>query len=131
TVTVIPNIPEINVTPTSLSAELLPASTITHTLTIANSGEANLDWSVFTAPFDCGNPGSLLWAAADLFAGTTLPGGVDEVVVTFSSTGSSPGNLEGLLCVASNDADEPVVAVPLNLTIVEVVRNLLPVIVRP
>lgn len=131
TVTVMSNIPEINVTPTSLSAQLPPNSTTKTGLTIANAGMADLEWSVSVAPYDCGSPGVLLWAAADVAEGTTPPGGTNEVVVTFSSTGSPLGDYEGLLCVTSNDPDEPVVAVPLNLSIVEAVRNLLPVIVRP
>ena len=130
TVPVVETAPDIAVTPASLSADLIPTGQITAGVTISNDGDADLTWTAFFAPFECTAPGALLWAAVDPTSGTTAPGASSNLTVTFSAAGSPLGELMGVLCVASNDPDEPVVAVPLALTIHEI-RSLLPIIYRP
>jgi hypothetical protein len=50
--------------------------------------------------------------------------------VSFDATGLAAGPLTGLLCLTSNDPDEPLVVVPLNLTVNQVDYQVhLPVII--
>jgi uncharacterized membrane protein len=51
-------------------------------------------------------------------SGTTSGGNATDVTVTFDSTGLTVGNTyTGTLCIESNDAVNPVVSVPLTLTV--------------
>lgn len=109
--------PDIAVAPGSLAAGLLPNQQMTATVTISNTGDAALNWMVAFAATDCNAPGVLLWASAAPPNGTTSPGGQSEVVVTFDAGGAAAEELTGVLCVGSNDPDEPLVAVPLTLTV--------------
>ncbi|MBP6786019.1 MAG: hypothetical protein KA170_00420 [Candidatus Promineofilum sp.] len=122
--------PDINVAPASLSADLIPTGQITAGVTISNDGDADLTWTAYFAPFECDAPGALLWASAGPTGGTTAPGATSDLTVTFTAAGSPLGELMGVLCVASNDPDEPVVTVPLTLTLHEI-RSLLPIIYKP
>ncbi|MEZ4541156.1 MAG: hypothetical protein R3C43_14385 [Chloroflexota bacterium] len=130
TVPVIGAAADIDVAPASLSADLIPTGQTTAGVTISNSGDANLTWTVFFAPFECTTPGALLWASVNPTGGTTAPGAASDVTVTFTAAGSPLGDLMGVLCVSSNDPDEPVVSVPLTLTLHEI-RSFLPIIFKP
>lgn len=131
TVTVEPigQAPDIGVQPAALAAELSPNGLLTRTLAINNSGNANLEWAISLAPESCAAPGVVSWASFGPGNGTTEPGGANEVIVTFVATGAPVGNeVTGLLCITSNDPDEPVVAVPLSL-MVDAIKLRLPIIV--
>ncbi len=119
TVTVLPppTAPEIAVTPEAMEVETGPDGQVERTLTVSNSGDGELTWSIQLAPESCDAPGVLLWASAAPPSGTTAPGGLSDVTVTFDAAGLAPDTYAGFLCVASNDADEPLVAVPLTLTV--------------
>ena len=122
--------PNIEVSPGSLAADLLPNAQISQSVTISNTGAADLTWTLFYAPFECTTPGALLWASADAAGGTTAPGAASVVNVTFNAAGSPVGELSGVLCIAGNDPDEPLVSLPLALTIHEI-RTYLPIIIKP
>jgi hypothetical protein len=59
------------------------------------------------------------WLSVSPTSGSTAPGAVSEVTVSFDSAGLSVGEYEALLCVASNDPVSPVVEVPVSLSVVE------------
>jgi hypothetical protein len=58
------------------------------------------------------------WLSENPTSGTVPPGQCADVTVTFDSTGLAAGDYFGSLAVASNDPDEPVVTVPVQLTVV-------------
>jgi len=49
---------------------------------------------------------------------TTPAGGSSSIDVTFDSTGIAVGTYDALLCVLSNDPDEPLVEVPVTMEVV-------------
>jgi hypothetical protein len=57
------------------------------------------------------------WLSVSPTGGTTDPGSSTEVTVTYDSTGLSEGFYTGSLCVNSDDPDEPVVTVPVTMTV--------------
>ena len=61
--------------------------------------------------------GDIPWFSANPTTGTTPPGGTDTLDATFDSTGLSPGSYSGNLCVLSNDPDEALVVVPVDLEV--------------
>jgi hypothetical protein len=69
-------------------------------------------------PALCEEISDIPWLSASPAAGTTPAGDSTEVDVTFDSTGLAHGVYTGTLCINSNDADEPLVLVPVELTVV-------------
>jgi hypothetical protein len=68
-------------------------------------------------PVDQCEPADVPWASADPTSGTT-PAGVSTVVdVTFDSSGLPLGVYTGTLCIESNDPVDPVIRVPLVITV--------------
>jgi hypothetical protein len=59
----------------------------------------------------------LPWLSASPTSGTTAPASSSDVTVSFDSTGYGPGTYTGLLCVNSNDNQNPVVRVPVTMTV--------------
>ncbi|MPZ27971.1 MAG: hypothetical protein GEV12_16565 [Micromonosporaceae bacterium] len=111
--------PVIGVTPSSIAAEQRPGELTEHPLTIGNTGEGRLDWRVAGAAGSCDTPGDVPWLAATPGSGSTPGGGSSAVTVTVDSTDLAPGGHSANLCVTSNDPAQPVVAVPVTLTVLE------------
>jgi hypothetical protein len=65
----------------------------------------------------CAAVDDIPWASLSATSGTTAPFSSESVDVTFDSTGLGLGTYTGNLCVTSNDPDEPLVIVPLTLTV--------------
>jgi hypothetical protein len=57
------------------------------------------------------------WVSASPISGTIAPAGTQPVDVTFDSTGLADGTYTGNLCVASDDPDDPMIMVPVTLTV--------------
>jgi hypothetical protein len=66
----------------------------------------------------CDFPNDIPWVSVEPITGTTMPGESSIADVTFDSTGLGLGIYEGTLCVSSNDPVNPIVQVPLTLTVV-------------
>ncbi len=65
----------------------------------------------------CTNPADVPWLSASPLTGSVSPSGSQPVTVTFDSTGLSVGVYDANLCILSNDPEEPIVAVPVTLSI--------------
>ena len=61
----------------------------------------------------CGAP----WITYSSTSGTLAIGADEDITVTLDSTGLASGVHEGAICVASDDADEPMTVVPVTLTV--------------
>lgn len=113
-------VPAIAVTPGSISATQPPGEVSEHSLTIGNTGDADLTWLIAEdAGGPCDTPSDVPWLAAAPGNGSTPADGSSAVTVTVDSTGLAPGELTATLCVLSNDPAQPIVAVPVTLTVLE------------
>ena len=65
----------------------------------------------------CSAPSDLPWASVNPASGTTAAGASSNVTVTFNASGLAAGPYNGLLCVGSDDPVNPLVAVPVALTV--------------
>ena len=64
----------------------------------------------------CVSPSDVPWLSLDSTSGTTVPAATSTVTVTLDSTGLEGGtDHHANLCVESNDADTPLVVVPVTL----------------
>jgi uncharacterized repeat protein (TIGR01451 family) len=109
--------PRISVSPASLLATLNPGQTGNETLTIGNTGDANLNWTIDESDDGCATFADVGWVNVSSTAGTTTPSTSDDVTVTFDATGLAAGNQAGSLCVGSDDPTNSMVEVPLTLTV--------------
>ncbi len=65
----------------------------------------------------CTAPEDIAWLSVSDTTGSLDEGEDTDVTVTFNSTGLALGEYEAVLCVESNDPANPVVEVPVNLTV--------------
>ena len=100
-------LPDITVTPLSLSVVLNAGDTATRTLTIGNVGTANLTWNLAEVP-------NVAWLSGAPTGGIVTPMGSNDVMVTFIAP-SAVGVYTATLRVSSNDPDEPTVDVLVTL----------------
>ncbi|MBN1954268.1 MAG: S8 family serine peptidase [Anaerolineae bacterium] len=75
-----------------------------------------------TTPETCDLINNIPWVSLFPEEGATLPGESSIVDVTFDSAGLGLGYYTGTLCIASNDPVDPLVMVPLTMTVVECVK---------
>jgi hypothetical protein len=85
---------------------------------LGTPGVTQLGYVAFQSGGPCSSPSDLPWLSVNPTAGTTAPGGTSPVDVTFDSTGIAVGTYDGVLCVNSNDPDEPLVEVPVQMEVV-------------
>ncbi|MEW5986153.1 MAG: hypothetical protein AB1791_05935 [Chloroflexota bacterium] len=90
---------------------------------ITNAGAGPLNFFVddveldVTGSLGCATPSELSWLTVAPESGATPAGQTSVVNVTFDSTGLPGGVYYGTLCINSDDDDEPLVSVPLTLTV--------------
>jgi PKD repeat protein len=101
---------DIAVSPPELTITLNPDTTFTRTLFVENVGDANLSWKVTENP-------ARDWLSESPITGTIAPAGNQPVDVLFNATGLTIGVYTTTLEVTSNDPDEPLVNIPVALTV--------------
>lgn len=104
---------------------------LNQTLTISNTGRANLSWNVteHTGP-SCPSPAELSWISVTPLSGTLSPANQSPLQITLDSTGLTAGTTStGTLCFTSNDPNLPQVTVPLTLQVLQFKLHL-PLIIR-
>jgi hypothetical protein len=102
--------PGIELSLSSLAATLCGGTWAATTFGLCNIGTAPLDWTLDEVP-----PAG--WVSESPPAGTLAPNACRPVEVTFDATALPPGTYATALHVASNDPDEPDIALPLTLTV--------------
>ncbi len=104
-------LPQVQVSPSALSARLDPGQRAERGLLISNTGEADLAWTLSQSP-------SVTWLAAEPLSGTLPPLQTGAVTVTFDAQGVSSGTYTSALQLDSNDPARPRLSVPVSLTVV-------------
>jgi hypothetical protein len=113
--------PGIDVAPGSLQSTQQIDVAAQQTITVSNTGGADLLWSVteHDGP-SCASPIGLAWASVIPLSGTLTPGSQAPLQVTFDSTGLTAGlTYTGTLCFTSNDPGAPSVTAPLTLQVLQ------------
>ena len=114
--------PHITAAERSYSKTLLEGQTTSDTLVIGNTApevDEPLNWTITEAVSDCATPSDLPWVCTRATSGSVASaGGVQNVSVDFNTAGIG-GNtsVTGVLCLASNDAGEALITIPVSLAI--------------
>jgi len=66
------------------------------------------------------DPAPGLWLSVDPISGSVAPAGTTQLTVTLDATSLAEGDYSGSITITSNDPDESVVVVPVNLTVATV-----------
>jgi hypothetical protein len=66
---------------------------------------------------DCSNPADVPWLAETPASGSVAGGASQDVVVTADATGLDAGTYNAVLCVATNDPVNGLIAVPVSMTV--------------
>jgi hypothetical protein len=65
----------------------------------------------------CSAPTDIAWLSLSTTGGSTAAGGSSDVTLTYNSASLAQGTYTGSLCLESNDADEPLISLPLSLNV--------------
>jgi hypothetical protein len=65
----------------------------------------------------CSDPQDVPWISETPTAASDMPDETTEVTMTFDATNLSPGSYSAYLCITSNDPGNPMLHVPVNLTV--------------
>lgn len=101
--------PGITVDPTSFDVTMLPDTIWTDTLTIGNTGGADLTYDI--------SDGAYPWLDVSPDSGSVAPGGSDQLTVTVDTSGLAPGDYIAEIVIASNDPDKNLITVPVTLQV--------------
>jgi len=112
--------PDIEVEPTSINVTLETGEETSRTLTIFNTGSADLVWNL--------DPTVVSWLNISPTSGTVVPDGSVELTLSFDASGLALGNYATNVVVTSNDPDEPRVEIPVNLLVAK--KIYLPLVLR-
>ena len=100
--------PDIHPSITSITETLPAGSSKADTLLLENAGNANLTYSLAD---------DRAWITLNPESGIVPPTMRDTVVVNISASMLSPGTYLGQITVNSNDPDQPVINIPVHLTV--------------
>ena len=110
-----------DVDPDSISRSVREGNTVNANLKISNfasPGADRLTWEITETTSDCATPSDLSWVTLSDTSGTVPGDRHDSVQVRFNSAGiDAPATVTGKLCIATNDAANPVIEVPLTLQV--------------
>ena len=93
-------------------------------LAVGNDGGGALSYAITTAaagdgstPPDCDMPVTLPWLSIAPASGSVVGDTHDDVALTFDANAVAAGEYAATLCVASNDATQPLRAIPLSFSV--------------
>lgn len=115
--------PVVAVDTVGLSLDVVLGQESSGTFEIGNDGGGTLTWQITEAAAvargtgGCENPTDIDWLSVSPTSGTANAVAPSTVTVTVSPTMLSEGEHSALLCVSSNDEENPLVEIPVTITV--------------
>jgi hypothetical protein len=104
--------------PSKLAVALGAGAQRIERLAIGNHGGGTLDYTITTAAGDdCSTTATLPWLSIATGNGSVVGDTEDDVALVFDASAVAAGDYTGTLCVASNDAAQPMRAIPLGFSV--------------
>ncbi len=111
-------LPEIDVTPASLTASAVAGGSVAVAFDIDNNGNAALDWTADTSSAGCATPVTVPWIVLDPTGGSIAAGaGAATVDVTLDAATLTPGVYSANICLHSNDVANDPLTLPVDFTV--------------
>lgn len=107
---------------TPIAVSLRPNETQVQNLELGNDGAAALSWSVdfdVSGAVPCEALPGLSWLSASPASDSLASDSSQTIGLTFDSTGQPGGLHEGSICLATDDADNALIVVPVQMTVEE------------
>src|SRR5699024_1094359 len=103
-----------DVSPASFSLTLGPNDSTAHTdeLVISNNGTGELDWGLYSSTDGYESPEPADWLSVGSDEGTTDAGDSGEEDVNVYAEGLEPVVYEALICLDSDDLENPLIEIP-------------------
>ncbi len=103
----------------NFNVEIRTVDTATGASTLIGTpaGSVQLDSFGIVSSDSCFAPEDIPWLSLSATSGATAAGNTDQVTVSFDAAGLSAGNYSASVCLFSDDPDEPLVKLPVNLTV--------------
>lgn len=115
--------PQMVVEPDSLEFELVQGDNEELGVTVTNTGDLHLNWNIFSSTTGCDEePDEQVEWIQSAIAGSLAPGDSHEfsdVNNRVETSSLDPGEYEASLCVGGDDTDNPMVDIPVSLTVTE------------
>jgi hypothetical protein len=102
--------PDISINVASLSVTVESTQQTNRDLIISNTGDRQLSWDMVERP-------DVNWLSEDTVSGRVNPNRSQSCVLTFYGTDLAPGNYSTALHITSNDPDESVIDIPVQMTL--------------
>ncbi len=124
-----PMVPDIDISPTSFTFDVFQNDTMSQTMQIANTGNANLTWSIIELNENYREGSNLSpstitasWLSENPTSGVVPAGSSQQVKLLVNATGMAAGSYVCSLSVSSNDPDENpwLVLVTMNVSAIPV-----------
>jgi hypothetical protein len=122
---------DIYVSPPSLTSQQAQDQEKTLKLEIYNYGSAPLDWSIYESSTGSCSAADIPWVSVSPVSGTTAQASITTIDVIFDSTGLATGTYQGILCISSNDPDESLIAMLIELETIDELIIFLPLLMKP
>lgn len=103
--------------PAKLAVATMTGVQSSETLDVGNAGSGSLNYAVTIGSGDCSAPANPAWLRIDAGSGVAVGGERRAVPLALDTRGLAAGDYTASLCIATNDAAQPLRAVPLRLTV--------------
>lgn len=103
--------------PAGLSVTAKAGAQGSEALDVGNADSGSLDYAVTIGSADCSAPANPAWLRVDAGSGVLVGGERRDVPLAVDTRGLAAGDYTTSLCIASNDAAQPLRTVPLRLTV--------------
>ncbi|PID95673.1 MAG: peptidyl-arginine deiminase [Bacteroidetes bacterium] len=108
-----PQVANISVDDSLIEVALSELSSSTHTLTISNTGNADLTYEINFTYTDGAD-----WISTTNPTGTIMPGQEEDIILTFDSSDLTLGTYQATMNIVSNDPDQSTISVPIELSVI-------------
>lgn len=126
--TLVPFGPWTNSTPTNPAATVAPGTvdvvvdhgtSATDMFGITNSGDvgSTLNYVLDLSPTSCANPSAVSWLSVAPMSGAVAQAATSTITATVNAASLAAGSYSAFICVHSNDMAQPLISVPVSVTV--------------
>jgi hypothetical protein len=111
--------PAATVAPGTVDVVVNHGASATDMFGITNSGDvgSTLNYTLNLAPVSCASPAAVSWLSVAPTSGAVAQAATSTITATVNAASLVAGNYSAVVCVHSNDAANPLISVPVSVTV--------------